>query len=90
MDKKAMLIKILDQLEPVRELAKGLKILVQEGNLWEKELDLLIEAVGWAVHFAKNEQAKQKLQKGMDVLQKIKDMEEKEEQEEIDLDLELF
>lgn len=85
-----MLLKILDQLEPVRELAKGLKILVQEGNLWEKELDLITNAVAWAVHTAKTEQEKQKLQKGMDVLQKIKDMEEKEEQEEIDLDLELF
>ena len=85
-----MLLKILDQLEPVRELAKWLKILVQEGNLWEKELDLITNAVAWAVHTAKTEQAKQKLQKGMDVLQKIKDMEEKQEQEEIDLDLELF
>ncbi|MBQ7074610.1 hypothetical protein IJM86_06295 [bacterium] len=45
MDKKAALLKILDQLIPIRDLAKGLKILVEEGNLGENELDLITNAV---------------------------------------------
>lgn len=77
MDKKEFLIRILVQLEPVRNLAKWLEILVQEWNLGDDILDILINAVQWAVNSAQSELAKNKLQKWLDALQKMKEMEEK-------------
>ena len=86
MDKKEYLLKILTQLEPIRDLAKGLKILVNEWNLWDDILDTLINAVQWAVSTAKSELDKQKLQKWLDALNKMKQMEEKSKmQDEKDL-----
>lgn len=76
MNKKEYLQKILTQLEPIRDLAPGLKILVNEWNLWDDILDVLINAVQWAVSTAKSEFDKQKLQKWLDALNKMKEMEE--------------
>ena len=72
MDKKEYLQKILTQLEPIRDLAAGLKILVEEGNLGDDILDVLINAVQWAVNTAKTDLARQKLQKWLDVMEKMK------------------
>lgn len=86
MDKKEYLQKILTQLEPIRDLASGLKILVAEWNLWDEVLDVLISAVQWAVNTAKTDLAKQKLQKWLDVIEKMKKMEmESKSQDERDL-----
>lgn len=86
MTKKEYLLKILEQLEPIRDLAKWMKILVEEWNLWDDILDILINAVQWAVSTAKSELDKQKLQKWLDVLQKMKQMEaESRMQDEKDL-----
>ncbi len=76
MDKKQYLQKILVQLEPIRDLAKWLEILVEEWNLWDDALDILIDAVQWAVNTAKSDIDKEKLQKWLDVLQKMKQIEE--------------
>ena len=76
MSKKEYLQKILTQLEPIRDLAKGLQILVEEWNLWDDVLDILINAVQWAVSTAKSDLDKKKLQKWLDALQKMKQMEE--------------
>lgn len=75
MDKKEYLQKILAQLEPIRDLAKWLEILVNEGNLWDDVLDVLINAVQWAVNTAKTDLAKQRLQKGLDAMEKMRQME---------------
>ena len=86
MDKKEYLQKILIQLEPIRDLAKWLKILVKEGNLWDDVLDVIINAVQWAVNTAKTDLAKQKLQKWLDAMEKMKQMEtESKTQDERDL-----
>lgn len=77
MDKKDFLIKILNQLEPVRNLAKWLEILIQEWDLGDDILDILINAVQWAINSAHSEIDKNKLQKWLDALQKMKEMEEK-------------
>ena len=61
MDKKEYLQKILIQLEPIRDLAKWLEVLVEEWNLWDDVLDVLINAVQWAVSTAKSELDKKKL-----------------------------
>jgi len=76
MNKKEYLQKILTQLEPIRNLAKWLKVLVEEWNLWDDVLDILINAVQWAINTAKSELDKSKLQKWLDALQKMKEMEE--------------
>ena len=86
MDKKEYLQNILTQLEPIRDLATGLKILVDEWNLWDNVLDVLIDAVQWAVNTAKTDLARQKLQKWLDVMEKMKQIEdESKSQDEKDL-----
>ncbi len=87
MDKKEYLQKILTQLEPIRDLAKWLKILVDEWNLGDDILDILINAVQWAINTTKSELDKQKLQKWLDALNKMKEMEEESKmQDEKDLE----
>lgn len=49
MDKKEYLLDMLVQLEPIRDLAKWLRILVEQWNLWDDTLDTLINAVQWAI-----------------------------------------
>ena len=86
MDKKEYLQKILTQLEPIRDLATGLKILVDEWNLWDDVLDILINAVQWAVNTAKTDLDKQKLQKWLNAMEKMKQIEnESKSQDERDL-----
>ena len=77
MAKKEYLLKVLTQLEPIRNLAKWLKVLVEQWKFDENILDILIEAVQWAVDTAKSDLAKQKLQKWLDVMKKMKEIEEK-------------
>ena len=87
MDKKQYLLKVLAQLEPIRNLAWWLKFLVEEWNLGDKTLDALIEAVQWAISVSKSELDKEKLQKWLEALQKMKDMEENSKmQDEKDLE----
>jgi len=87
MDKKEYLKKILVQLEPIRDLAKWLEVLVDEWNLWDDLLDVIIESVQWAINSAKSELDKGKLQKWLDALQKMKQMEEESRlQDEKDLE----
>ena len=76
MDKRQYLLKVLTQLEPVWNLAEWLKILVEEWNLWENTLDALIEAVQWAISISKSDLDKKKLEKWLEALQKMKNMEE--------------
>lgn len=87
MDKKGYLLKVLAQLEPIRDLAKWLEILVEEWNLWDDILDVLINAVQWAINTTKSEMDKKKLQKWLDFLNKMKQMEEESKmQDEKDLE----
>lgn len=75
MDKKEYLQKILVQLEPIWGLAKWLNYLVQEWKFWDEVLDVLINAVQWAISTAKSEKDKNKMQKSLDALNKLKQME---------------
>jgi len=87
MNKKEYLQKILTQLEPIRDLAWWLRILVEEWNLGDDVLDVLINAIQWAVSTAKTDLAKQKLQKWLDAMEKMKKMEtESRMQDEKDLE----
>ena len=75
MDKKEYLLKVLTQLEPIWNLAKWLKILVEQWHLDDNLLDTVTQAVEWAVHTTKDELSKQKLQKSLNALQRLKQME---------------
>jgi hypothetical protein len=90
MTKQEYLIKILEQLEPIWSLAKWLKILVELWHLDDNVLDIITQAVEWAIHTTKNEIAKQKLQKWLEALKKLKQMEAesraKDEQDLLELD----
>lgn len=76
MTKKEYLLKILENLEPVRDLASGLKVVVEQWALWDDVLDTLIWAVESGIHSARSEVSKVKMKKGLDVLQRMKQMEE--------------
>ena len=75
MTKKEYLLKILEQLESIRELAPGLKVLVEQWALWENVLDTLISAVESGIHSARSEVAKQKMKKWLDALEKMRQIE---------------
>lgn len=75
MDKRDYLIKILKQLEPIWNLAKWLEILVEQWHLDDNLLDVITQAVEWAVHTTKDQLAKEKLQKWLNALQRLKQME---------------
>ncbi len=75
MTKKEYLIKILDQLESVWDLAPGLKILVDQGAIWDDVTDVLIEAVESWIHSARSEVAKIKMKKWLDALDRMKQIE---------------
>lgn len=86
MDKKEYLLKILTQLESIRDLAKWLEILVSQWNLWDDVLNVLISLIQWAVSSAKSELDEQKLKRSLAALQKMRQMkEESREQEGKDL-----
>lgn len=76
MNRREYLLKILIQLEPIWNLAKGLRILVEDWNLNDDILETLIEAIQWAVHTAKSDIEKEKLSQWLEVLEKMKQMEE--------------
>lgn len=75
MNKKEYLIKLLGQLEPVWNLAKWLKILLSAEHFDDNVLDVIIQAIEWAIHTAKDEIAKKKLENSLTALQKLKQME---------------
>ena len=86
MTQKEYLLKILTQLEPIWNLAKWLKILVEQWHLDDHLLEVLTQAVEWAVHTAKDKLSKEKLEKSLSALKRMKEIEEKsKEKDEEDL-----
>lgn len=75
MTKKDYLLKILEQLEPIWELASGLKILVEQWALWDDVLDTLKWAVESGIHSARSEVVKVKMKKWLDALERMKQIE---------------
>lgn len=75
MTKKEYLLKILEQLEPIWEVASGLKIVVEQWALWDDVLDTLIGAVESGIHSARSEVAKAKMKKWLDALERMKQIE---------------
>jgi predicted nucleic acid-binding Zn-ribbon protein len=90
MDKKEYLLRILTQLEPVWDLAKWLKILVEQWHFAANELEIITQAVEWAIYTTEEQLAKEKLQKWLNALQRLKQIEAeskaKDEQDLAELD----
>ena len=76
MTKKEYLLKILENLESVWDLASGLKVVVEQWALWDDILDTLIESIESGIHSARSEVSKLKMKKWLDALTKMKQMEE--------------
>jgi len=81
MNKKEYLIKLLEQLSPMWSLAKWFKVIVEQWELQDSVIDMLMEAIQWAVHTVKDEFAQEKLQKWMTYLQEMKNIEDQEKME---------
>ena len=76
MDKKEYLLKILEQLEPVRTLASWLKVVVEQWIFWDDVTDALIWVLESGISSTKSEVDKIKMEKWLNALQKMKQMEE--------------
>lgn len=90
MDKKSYIIKVLETIKGDWPMAEGLLVLVQQGNLSEEILDALAQMLDAAIKETNNELLKAKLTQAQQVIQKIKQTEAKEKEEEAQeiLDLE--
>lgn len=75
MTKKEYLLKILNQLEPIWELAPGLEVIVEQWAFWDDVLDVLVWAIESGIHSARSEVAKIRMKKWLDTLEKMKHME---------------
>lgn len=75
MTKKEYLIKILENLEPIWDSASALKVVVEQGALWDDVIDVIINAVESGIHSAKSEISRLKMKKWLDALERMKQME---------------
>lgn len=75
MQKKEYLLKILTQLESVRELAPWLKILVEWGDLSDDFLDSLMGTVELWIRSTNSEVARSKIKKWLDALERMRQIE---------------
>ncbi len=81
MDKKQYLIKLLDSLSDTWSLAKWFKIILEKWDINDDIVDMLMEALQWAIHTAKSNISSDKLQKWIEFLQQMKEMEIKQKQQ---------
>ncbi len=81
MTKKDYILKVLDALMGYRPLARGLKILVQGNVLDDATIDALVDIFAKTIHEINDTEAQEKLQKSKDILQKIKEIERKQHQQ---------
>jgi len=75
MTKKEYILKVLDALNGYWVLANGLKILVEGNTLDDATLDGLIDIMTEAIDEVNTNEAKEKLQKSKDILEKLKHIE---------------
>ena len=75
MTKKDYILKVLDALTGTRPLERGLKILVNGYALDDKTIDNLADIFAKTIDEIEDSEAKTKLQKWKDVLEKLKKIE---------------
>ena len=76
--KKKLLIQVLTKIKPYRDVAEGILALVESSYIDEKAIDGVIHLIAVSVKNAKNKEDKVKMQKWLEKIQKIKQMEEDE------------
>jgi len=75
MNKKEYILKILNALLDARPLAQDLKVLVNSGTLNDESIDALVNIFQKTIQDLKGSQNKEKLEKSMELVQKVKDLE---------------
>lgn len=84
MNKKDLILHILELLSEERELARPLSVLVKNNNFDENELTSLILIFQKEADKIKNIQVKEKLNKSITILNKLKEKEIKLKQKELE------
>lgn len=80
--KKGLLLKVLKKLQPYRNLAEGLIALVDSKYINEKTIDGLLVIINQSIKNVKEGTERTKLQKAVEVVQKIKHSESIEKEQE--------
>ncbi len=84
--KKKLLIQVLTKIKPYRDLAEGILALVESSYIDEKAIDGVIHLISQSIKTVQKKSDKTKLQKWLEKIQKIKQMEEDEKMSEGELE----
>ena len=76
---KRFLIKVLTKLKPQRNLAEGFLALLESEYVTDKIIDKLMSALQEAIGVVKSDKEKETFKKGLSLVKKIRDQEDKEE-----------
>jgi hypothetical protein len=85
-DKKILLIQVLKKLESHWDLAPGILALIQSSYVDEKVIDGVLTIISKSIKSIKKQEQKQKIQKWLEKIQQIKDMESNDQISEEKLD----
>lgn len=85
--KKQLLIKVLKKLQPQRDMAEGFLALLESEYLTDEIVNKLIGALQDAMDQVSKENEKEKLNKGLKLMKKIKNQEDQEDKKMTDEDL---
>ena len=78
MDKKAYIVAILQKLQPYRPMAEGILALMESGYADDSTIDGILNLLHQGVKQIATEKGKEKFQKAIELVQKIKHQEEDE------------
>lgn len=81
--KKELIIKILTKLKPHRDVAEGILALVESSYIDKKTIDGILLLINQSIKNVKNKQIKTKLEKSFEVIKKIQ---QKEDQDQNDVE----
>lgn len=82
MEKKELLLKLLDWLKWHWDMAEWFYILVEKWFVWEKELNWLMAFFAQAIKDTTDNNLRKKLQEWLSIIKKIQELEIKSKQEE--------
>jgi len=71
MNKKDFILRVLDVVESSRDMAPGLKVLIQNNALDDKTIDTLVSAFRTAAEKTESQQAKQALTQGASMIEDV-------------------
>lgn len=85
-EKKELLIQIVTNLQPHWEMADGILALLKSSYITQETIDGLIKTINTGIKNSKNKLSKSKLEKWLEKIQKIKEVERSEDLSEEELD----